>query len=89
MTYLVSYDLNKPGKDYQGVHQAIKNASDGTWCKPLESVYIIRTNLTTEAVYNRVVPYLDSGDRILVIEVTSNSYWYLDKDVSDFLQKML
>lgn len=89
MTYLVSYDLNKPGKDYSNVHMAIKNASDGTWCKPLESVYIIRSNLAPANVYNAIRPYLDVNDRILVIEVTNNSYWYLDKEVSDYLQKML
>lgn len=89
MTYLISYDLNKPGKDYQGVYQAIKDSSTGTWCKPLESVYIIRSELTTQGIYNKIAPHLDSGDRVLVIEVTSNSFWYLDKDVSDYLQKML
>ena len=89
MNYLVSYDLNKPGKDYSGVHKAIESASAGVWCKPLESVYVIRSSLTAQAIYNKICPFLDTSDRILVIEVTGNSYWYLEKDVNDYLQKML
>ena len=89
MTYLISYDLNKPGKDYAGVHKAIKDSSTGIWCKPLESLYIIRSTLTTKAIYERIKPHFDTGDRILVIEVTSTSHWYLDHDVADYLNEML
>lgn len=89
MKYLVSYDLRTPGKDYSGVQEAIKNASNGTWCKPLESTYIIWTDLTTEAVYNKISPCLDTSDRILIIEITKNAYWCLDKDISDFLVENL
>ena len=89
MNYLVSYDLNKPGKDYSGVYKAIQNASTGVWCKPLESVYVICSNLTAQAIYNKICPFLDTNDRILIIEVTSNSYWYLSKYIGDYLQKML
>lgn len=89
MNYLVSYDLNTPGKNYSGVYDAIKNASTGTWCKPLESVYIIQSNLTAQEIYNRVNVYLDSSDCILVIEVINRSYWRLTKNVSDYLGKML
>ena len=89
MTYLVSYDLNKPGKNYDDLYEAIKNASNGTWCKPLRSVYIINSNLTAKAIYDKLSPCLDSNDLVLVIEVTKESYWYLEKDVSEYLDKML
>lgn len=89
MTYLVSYDLNTPGKNYDALYEAIKDASNGTWCKPLRSVYIIESSLTSGAIYNRLSPYLDSNDRVLIAEVTSNTYWYLDKKVSDYLTEML
>ena len=89
MTYLISYDLNSPGKNYDDLYKAIEQASTGVWCKPLSSVYIIKTNLSAEAVYNRLKPCLDSNDRMLVIEVTRDSYWYLNKEISDYLYKML
>lgn len=89
MTYLVSYDLNKPGKNYDDLYKAIENASNGVWCKPLRSVYIINSSLSAKAIYDRLTPCLDSNDLVLVIEVTRNSYWYLNKEISDYLQKML
>lgn len=89
MNYLVSYDLNKSGKDYSGVYEAIQSASTGMWCKPLESVYIIRSSLSAEAIYNRVAQHLDRDDCVLVIEVTENYFGYFDKRVVDYLNSML
>lgn len=89
MNYLVSYDLNKPGKDYSGVHKAIQNASTGSWCRPLESVYIIQSNLTSEGIYNKVHPFLDSSDRILVVGLTRDYCGYLTNDIVDFLSKLM
>ena len=89
MTYLISYDLNAPGKNYDDLYEAIKNASNGTWCKPLRSVYVINSNLSAKTIYDRLTPCLDSNDCVLIIEVTKNSYWYLDGDISDYLYKML
>ena len=87
--YLVSYDLNKPGKDYSGVHKAIQNASTGVWCKPLESVYIIQSNLTSEGVYDKVHPFLDANDRILVVGLTGDYCGYLDNDIVKYLSNMM
>lgn len=89
MNFLVSYDLNKSGKNYDGVFQAIKDASTGKWCRPLKSVWVIQSNLSAQAVYETIAPHLDSDDRILVIEVTSKSWWYLDQEVSDYLKGLL
>lgn len=89
MTYLISYDLNNPGKNYSELYDAIKAASNGTWCRPLESVYIINSSLSAQSVYSKLAQYLDSTDGVLVVEIKGQSYWYLDKTVSDYLQKML
>ena len=89
MNFLISYDLNKSEKNYDGVYSAIKESSTGMWCRPLESVWVIQSNLSTPQIYNKIAPSLDKDDRMLVIEVTSNSYWYLDQEVSDYLKTML
>lgn len=89
MTYLISYDLNKPGKNYENLYEAIKGASNGVWCKPLRSVYIINSNLSVKSIYDRLATCLDTTDRVLVIEVTRNACWYLDTDISKHLQSML
>jgi hypothetical protein len=89
MNYLVSYDLNKSGKNYDGVYEAIKAASTGTWCRPLESVWIIQSNLAAEEIYNRIVPSMDSDDRVLVVEIIGNYCFYLDDKTGNYLKGML
>lgn len=89
MTYLISYDLNSPGKNYDDLYEAIKNASTGVWCKPLSSVYIIKSDYSTGTIYNRLKSCIDENDCILIIEVTKKSHWYLNTKVSEYLYQML
>lgn len=90
MVYLVTYDLNKPGKDYTGLYQAIKDASDGNWWHYLDSTWLIRTQSSSaNAVFQKIQPHLDSNDRCLVIEVTRNYQGWLDKDAWDYIKNHL
>lgn len=78
--YLVTYDLNKKGQDYENVIQAIKDASDGTWCTYWKSSFLIRSNyLTADQVFTKIKPYVDGNDRVIVIEVVNNKQGWLAK----------
>jgi hypothetical protein len=78
---MISYDLNKSGKDYEGVFQAIKDASAGVWCHYLDSTWLIKSNYTSaNDVFNKIKPHIDADDRCLVIEVTKNYQgWFSEK----------
>lgn len=89
MNYLVSYDLNKSGKNYDGVSDAIKNASNGKWCHPLESVWIIQSSLSAKGIFDRIAPFIDSDDRLLVAGMTSEWWGYLDSSVSDYIKEQM
>lgn len=89
MLHLISYDLRQPGRNYEPVYKAIKAASTGVWCRPLESVYIIESGLSPDDIYKRIRPLIDSSDRFLVAEITDNIAWYLDAKVSDYLETLL
>lgn len=82
MVYLITYDLNKPGKDYTSVYQAIKDASDGTLWHDLDSAWLIRSQLqSANDVFRYIQPHLDANDRCLVIEVKRNYQgWLPEKD---------
>ena len=70
MVYMITYDLNKEGQDYENVVQAIKDASTGVWCTYWKSSFLIKSNLqTANEVFNKIQPYLDSNDTLLVIVV--------------------
>lgn len=85
--YLISYDLNNLGKNYDGVIEAIKNASTGAWCKPLKSVFLIKSNLTVDQVSERIQNEADDDDRWLVIEVINNKQGWLDKDMWKYINE--
>lgn len=79
MVYMITYDLNSPNQNYEDVIQAIKDASTGVWCTYWKSSFLIKSNLTVQQVSERITPYLDSNDRLLVIEVKQNYQGWLSE----------
>ena len=77
--YMITYDLNSAGQDYENVIKAIKDASTGVWCSYWKSSYLIKSNLTVQQVSDMITPHLDSNDRLLVIEVNKNYQGWLSE----------
>jgi len=69
-TILVSYDLMAPGKDYARLWSHLESYPN--YIKPLESVWLIKTTLSAEEIRNKIKLYIDSNDRLLVINVTGD-----------------
>ncbi len=88
-TYLISYDLIKPGKDYTNLIAFLKKYS--SWAKPLESVWIVKSPLTAEGLRNEIQTHLDPNDKIIVVKVTnSEAAWRnLPTDVSEWLKNSM
>jgi len=88
-TYLVSYDLIRPGKDYTTLHTNLK--SYGTWVKPLESVWLIKSSLGVEQLRNSIQAYMDANDKIFVVDVTSKAAAWrnLPSEVSNWIKNSL
>lgn len=90
MVYFITYDLNKAGKDYEGLYQAIKDASTGVWCHYWESSWLIRSNLiTADLVFTKIKPHLDQDDCCLVIEVKNNKQGWLTQKQWDYINKYI
>ncbi|MEK4142133.1 hypothetical protein NST48_14350 [Paenibacillus sp. FSL M7-0547] len=85
--YLISYDLNKAGKNYDGVYQAIKDSSTGVWWHYLDSTWIIKSNLTVKQVSDNIRAETDSDDHFIVIEVKNNKQGWLPKKAWDYLNE--
>jgi hypothetical protein len=83
---LVTYDLNKPGKDYTDVLKEIRKFS---WAKLSESSYAVETDLSPQQLYNRLSPYLDATDTLYVIELHLPYHGQGPKEVNDWLAKRL
>lgn len=85
---LITYDLNKPGQNYDDLYKAIKAL--GAWWHYLDSTWIVASSLTPSQAFDRLKPAIDSSDRVLILNVTGDSYsGWLTQEAWDWLKKYL
>lgn len=85
---MITYDLNRIGQRYNELINAIKESSNGCWCTFWKSSYLIKSSLSPSQITDRLKPYLDSNDRLIVIEVKRNYQGWLAKDEWDYIKDM-
>ncbi|GIN39023.1 CRISPR-associated protein Cas2 [Heyndrickxia oleronia] len=87
-SYLISYDLIGPNRDYNAVIDKIK--SYGTWACPLESVWIIKTDDSAVTVRDNIASVMDSNDKLIVTKLSGEAAWRnLSTGVSKWLKENL
>lgn len=72
-TFLIGYDLNKKGKNYDGLIEKIKELANGWW-HHLDSTWLINSNLTCAQVRDALKPFLDSDDELLVLNISGDAW---------------
>lgn len=70
-TKLIAYDLNAPGQNYDDLIEAIKEL--GAWWHHLDSTWLVKSDLNTSDIRDRLAKHLDSEDELLVVNVTVDS----------------
>ncbi|MFZ5553160.1 MAG: hypothetical protein ACOZCO_08605 [Bacteroidota bacterium] len=85
--YLITYDLNKIGKNYEGLLKAIEDYP--AWWHYMKNCWLISTNQTYNEVFNKLKPHMDDGDNLLIIEVTKNYIGWLDQKAWDWMKDMI
>ena len=83
--FLVTYDLNVPGRDYTNFYEEIKNSE--RWWHFLDSSWIVITEESPQEIWNRVGEHLDNNDFMLIIEVRDNVQGWLPKDAWDWIHE--
>ena len=70
-TFLITYDLKRPGQNYSDLYDAIK--SEGDWQHPLESIWAVKTGISVSAgtLYERLRPLIDENDSLFIVEITA------------------
>lgn len=76
---LITYDLNKPGQDYDKLYEKIKAL--GAWWHHLDSTWIVTSTLTPSEAFDRLKLALDESDRVLIVNITGDTYsgWLTQK----------
>lgn len=81
MVYLITYDLNKEGKDYTSLYTALRQyqyiRDTG-----LDSVWFVSTTWNSSQIYEHLRSHFDINDRIFITQITrGTNYGWLNKDV--------
>jgi hypothetical protein len=71
-TYLISYDLDKPGQNYDGLIVRLKALGA---IKMLYSEWVLRAASTAVAIRGDLQRFIDSNDKLLVVGLTGEAAW--------------
>ena len=86
-SYIVSYDLRAPGRNYQALYEAIKTQFSGA-CPLVESTWLIRSNKDAEGVRNVLMQHMDTNDAVVVFEWSGVAAWSgLRAEISTWIQQ--
>ena len=66
---LITYDLNKPGKDYDSLYLVIKSTSKAWW-HYLDSTWLVATQEDVGYWQRKIREVVDQNDHFLVVEIT-------------------
>jgi hypothetical protein len=83
---IVSYDLNRPGQDYQTLFSAIRSL--GGAIKVQKSVWYVDTNYDEKQARDHLIRVMDRNDSLIVVNSTTDAIaWHgLAADVEAFLR---
>jgi hypothetical protein len=70
--YVISYDLKQPGRNYEPLWQALRNANA---VRALESLWLVEVNQTASQLREALSSFMDSNDRVFVAEITISAAW--------------
>lgn len=65
---LVTYDLDKPGQNYDAVHAKIKSL--GRWFHPQFSVFYLHSALTADEAHRAIWSVMDRNDKLIVANIS-------------------
>ena len=72
MLVLITYDLNKSGRDYSSLYESIKACGDHWW-HYLQSIWIVHTSLSPQQCYERIRDNIDDQDHLFIVDITGQT----------------
>lgn len=87
-TYMVTYDLNAQGQNYENVIETIKSCSI-TWYSAWKSSYLIKSNMTAKQINDAITQHLDGNDTLFVVEVNDNYNGRLKETDWDIIREQI
>ena len=85
--YVISYDLKRPGQDYDTLYEAIKGL--GEWQHPLESTWLVYSSMSADEISStlRAEGRMDENDLLFVCQLEpKNRQGWLARTVWDWIK---
>lgn len=83
--YLITYDLNSPGQNYNQLYEDIKSL--GAWAHYLDSTWFVNSSKTPSQIVDLLRTNMDSNDSLFVSEITLNYQGLLTDKQWQFLKE--
>ena len=81
--YIVSYDLNKPGQNYENLYEELKKSP--RWWHFWDATWIIATSESPKQIWSRMKPHTDSSDNVLIIRACADYSGFLPKKAWEWI----
>lgn len=86
--YIITYDLHTPGQKYECLTEKIE--AYGYYWHTQQSVWVIKTDSSADAIRDNLSTCLDSNDKLFVAKLASEAAWAgLNKESTDWILKFL
>lgn len=83
--FSVSYDLNKSGKNYEGLYAELKKTG---YAHIMDSTWLVSTSETVYQLRDRLMTQLDNNDSLFISKVNKNEYsGWLNQSFWDWITK--
>ena len=84
MILSISYDLRKPGRNYDDLYNTIKSAP--SWAHAMDSLWFINTRESVNDWSTKLRGVIDENDWLFVVDITSQPrQGWMKKDIWDWL----
>lgn len=86
MVYIITYDLNKTGQDYDALYKKI--ISLGQICHALQNLWLLDTNYNIDTVRDSLRSVIDQNDYVFIAQLFRGSYSaYMSTEAIDWLNR--
>lgn len=72
-TFLIAYEIARPGEARTSMAEAIMSLGDA-WARPLDTVWMVRTNRPAEDIETCLTPLLGENDGLMVQETRGEAH---------------
>ncbi len=88
--YLVSYEISRYSKKIYQLYMIIKEcAFEENWIQCFNNLWIIKSELNINNIYEKLKEILDDSDCFIIIEITQNCDGWLNTNIWEYLNNSI